>query len=308
MYWHTIVCCGILTIYWNFICKMAQTPVKQQLSVGTLSPNLSSQLKTAEEVSLTLDSSNKFLRQMYSAKADSYVEYLNKNLKHIQLNRTDRLENHLGNVGSRVTNEYKKLKGGSNKQKFDNKVRKIALFENEMQPRNGSNSDASPGLDHASENKISHTNDINQGLRNDFSSKANTSNHESDKVNFPSNFLNKELRVDKYSKANKSKVVRSLEGKAGKALEFIETFGLIPKKLACETFDGEKCNVSLDVRRKSKIFENMLGSDKRDLRKLLHVCDSNMISDSAYHELSMHCEELPRKHLLFSCRNEINTQ
>ena len=39
------------------------------------------------------------------------------------------------------------------------------------------------------------------------------------------------------------------------------------------------------------------------------MCDNSIISDSAYHELAMQCESLPRKSTLVACRrNEINSK
>ena len=114
------------------------------------------------------------------------------------------------------------------------------------------------------------------------------------------------IRIDNCSKSNKHKIVKKLKGHVEQALDFVDTYGVIPKKLVCETFDGRKCTVNIDSHKEQTTYENMSVSEKEEVKKILHVCDTIMVSEAAYHELSMHIEEMPRKGLLISCRKEIN--
>ena len=122
-------------------------------------------------------------------------------------------------------------------------------------------------------------------------------------------FTNEGPRIDNSTKSVKKKVIRNLEENVNKALDFVETYGALPKSLICESFDGESCVLNLDGSQtpsRNTNFNDMKSPEKTDVRKILQVCDNSMISDSAYHELAMHVPEMPRKHLLVSCRNTVN--
>ena len=116
-------------------------------------------------------------------------------------------------------------------------------------------------------------------------------------------YANEGPRIDNSSKSMKKKVIRNIEKNVNKALDFVETYGALPKSLVCELFDGESHVLSLDGSQtpgRNPNFNGMTSTDKLNVRKVLQVCDNSMISDSAYHELAMHVPEMPRKHLLVS--------
>lgn len=89
----------------------------------------------------------------------------------------------------------------------------------------------------------------------------------------------------------------------------MELYGILPKDLVCETFDGDRCIVNLDGNNdQNSSYEKLPTISQSDVKRILHVCDNSMISDNAYHERSMYIPEMPRKHLLLSCRNETSNQ
>lgn len=69
--------------------------------------------------------------------------------------------------------------------------------------------------------------------------------------------------------------------------------------------DGEACKINLDRSRSKYIGCDNISSK---VKQILYVCDNAMISDTAYHELSMHVDALPRKGAFISCRGEIISQ
>ena len=110
-------------------------------------------------------------------------------------------------------------------------------------------------------------------------------------------------------KTNKSNVFKKLEHNVKKALSFVETFGVVPKELLCETFDGESCSIKVEGSKSKYTGSNNLSvTEQRRVKRIFQVCDNSMISNSAYHELAMHCDTMPRKCNLIECRNEINSQ
>ena len=157
----------------------------------------------------------------------------------------------------------KKIRSGHKKTKFDEKLKKINVQENEMV----TSSDVS----------------------------------KSETKSVP------RKRLDTVSKTNKSKLKHKLEADVEKSLDFVESYGVIPKQLICETLTGDPCVLNVDGRKTQQIsYENMSSDAKHEVKSMLNVCDNAMISDSAYHEIAMRMPTLPRRNHLIACRNEIN--
>ena len=199
---------------------------------------------------------------------------------------------------SRTGSAYKKCKGGRNKLQFDKKVNKISVTSAEIVNVQG--------LKPQSDLTDLHSESIPTMNAPESPGSFEISD---DKENIP-NFDNSGVRIDNASKTNKSKIIKKLENKVEKALGFVETFGVVPKELLCETFTGESCTINIDGSKSAKNtgYDNLSTADQSKVQKILHVCDNSIISDSAYHELAMQCESLPRKSTFVACRNEINSK
>ena len=63
----------------------------------------------------------------------SYVKKINEYVKHVKLHPSECLETHLSNKSSRLSSEYKNIKGGNNKSKFDKKLNSITAFATEIE-------------------------------------------------------------------------------------------------------------------------------------------------------------------------------
>lgn len=236
-----------------------------------------------DEIFLTLDISNKFLRknQCNINENRTFVDIINTALDHVQLRSSQRLETRLLNESSRSVAVYKSTKGGNNKIKCDKKVKKIAVLQNELQI----------------------VSDVikNTHLRIDYSE----TNKEDSGAN--KSLQNNGTRLDNVSDHNKKRVLKKLETNTKTALEFVETYGVLPKSLVCETFDGKRCVVNVDGSKSKNSYDTLPTKEKNQVKQLVHICDNSMISDASYHELAMSSNgSLPPKHLLIACRNEAN--
>ena len=79
--------------------------------------------------------------------------------------------------------------------------------------------------------------------------------------------------------------------------------------MLCETFDGKSCVLNVDGTTTQNVsYDDLSSSDKHEVKSMLNVCDGGMISDAAYHEISMRVPSMPRSHHVIACRNELNTQ
>ena len=69
------------------------------------------------------------------------------------------------------------------------------------------------------------------------------------------------------------------------------------------------CIVNVDGTTTQNVsYDNLSSSDKQEVKSMLNVCDGGMISDAAYHEISMRVPSMPRSHHVMACRNELNSQ
>ena len=182
---------------------------------------------TSDAQTNTLQITNKYLRMISKEGSfnGSHIDVINTQLKYVQLLSCERLENRLLNEVSRTTSKYKTVKGGNNKMKFDKAVKKIAVFGEELkqcQPL----SPITPSTPHTPSNTSA--------------TRPATPNTDSPSL------INSGNRVDNSSSRHKSRLIGKLGTNASKALEFVETYGVLPKKLMCETFDGHDCSISLD--------------------------------------------------------------
>ena len=129
----------------------------------------------------------------------------------------------------------------------------------------------------------------------------------SDYVKSPS--VNTGKRIDNVSTPHRGREVSRLKENLDKSLNFVESYGVLPRKLLCERFDGKSCVLNVDGTTTQNVsYDNLSSSDKQEVKSMLNVCDGGMISDAAYHEISMRVPSMPRSHHVIACRNELNTQ
>ena len=62
----------------------------------------------------------------------SILDDVNNYLKHMKLNSNERLADNFYKIRNKLASEYKKLKGGSNKTKFDQREKSITVHTHEI--------------------------------------------------------------------------------------------------------------------------------------------------------------------------------
>jgi len=100
-----------------------------------------------------------------------------------------------------------------------------------------------------------------------------------------------------------------LESYAEKALSFANTFGLNPVKLNCKSESGKSVSLKLgdSPATKESKYQNLDSEEKDRLKQLVFILDKFCLSDSAYHELSMFFDDMPRKYTVIQCRDDLNS-
>ena len=166
--------------------NMSFTPVKgKKFGIGTQSSKLF-QLSSTEDVALTLDLTNRFLRnlqidsELSSTNSRSLIEILNSKFEHVQFHENSRLEERLRIEVFKSVAGIKKCKGGRQRSMYDAKVKKIAILASEI---------------------------VNvQELKKEQSVSVTAMENEpsNDKEN-SENFENTGIRIDKSTKENRSK-------------------------------------------------------------------------------------------------------
>ena len=124
------------------------------------------------------------------------IDKINDNLKYVQLLPSERLKSRISSEVYRCSVEYRKLRNGYRKAQMDKNVKSISIQENEIKHTVV----ATP---------IQPKHLIPQGV-------ANTGH----------------VHIDNSSSKNKHRVVRRLEKSSEKVLDFVETYGVIPKKVS----------------------------------------------------------------------------
>lgn len=110
---------------------------------------------------------------------------------------------------------------------------------------------------------------------------------------------------DSMSALVKHRTIREIKKKSEKALWFAESFGLLPISI---TFQSEtsKVNVDLSTSKGSTRYDELDPTYKQKLREIILIMDKFGISDAAYHELTYHCHDLPKKYLICQSRSDLN--
>ena len=104
---------------------MAHTPSNSSIFIRTDLESNKSKLQITSKQLRTLSSDENF--------NGSYTEFINSKLMHVQLRTCDSIETRLLKEVSRTQNDYKKLKGGTCRSKYDEKVKSIQVFDEEIQ-------------------------------------------------------------------------------------------------------------------------------------------------------------------------------
>ncbi|CAG2186020.1 unnamed protein product [Mytilus edulis] len=106
---------------------------------------------------------------------------------------------------------------------------------------------------------------------------------------------------------NKSRKNREFKSKAETALWFAESYGLVPQYIKLQSSIGEAFKVDFQPTDYNKSsFQDLPDEEKQKIKDLLFILEKFNVSESAYRELTLYCDGLPRKYLISQCRDDIN--
>ena len=88
--------------------------------------------------------------------------------------------------------------------------------------------------------------------------------------------------------------IKEFKSKAETALWFAESYGLL------ETTDGQTVKVDFNLSSSKSSYQDLPEEGRRNIKDLLFILEKNNVSESAYRELRVFCDGLPRKYLVSS--------
>ena len=99
---------------------------------------------------------------------------------------------------------------------------------------------------------------------------------------------------------NKWRKIKEFKSKAETALWFVESYGLVPQYLKLESTDGQTVKVDFNPSSSKSSYQNLPEEERQKIKDLLFILEKNNVSESAYRELTVFCDGLPRTYLVSS--------
>lgn len=303
--------------------------------------------RSREPVAFSLNLTNVFVKELSSLKAKypelTYVQLLNSALRFYKIkDYSERVNKRLATVCSRVTKEYRDLKGGRRFLQLNEKSRSLTIFESELVDVGKLQNDLHSVTEVSDELKArcSTLYDELLSVKKEFheleSSHAKLKLSHADKAKQVEKlekeiaslreenvFLHDHIRklqgcpvptcqgkkIPELKRQQQVRKLKELKSGAERALWFAETFGLIPETLTLKSAaSGESHVLEFHNNNAHTSFDNLPYEEKTKIEKLLYILDTFYVSDAAYHEIALTCESgLPSKHLIVQCRNSLST-
>ena len=88
--------------------------------------------------------------------------------------------------------------------------------------------------------------------------------------------------------------IKEFKLKAETALLFAEFYGLL------ESTDGQTVKVDFNLSSSKSSYQDLPEEERRNIKDLLFILEKINVSESAYRELTVFCDGLPRKYLVSS--------
>ena len=88
--------------------------------------------------------------------------------------------------------------------------------------------------------------------------------------------------------------IKEFKSKAETALWFAESYGLL------ESTDGQTVKVDFNLSSSKSSYQDLPEEGRRNIKDLLFILEKINVSESAYRELTVFCDGLPRKYLVSS--------
>ena len=93
---------------------------------------------------------------------------------------------------------------------------------------------------------------------------------------------------------------KEFKSKAETALWFVESNGLVPQYLKLESTDGPTAKVDFNPLSSKSSYKDLPEEERQRIKDLLFILEKFNFSESAYRELPLFCDGLPRTYLVSS--------
>ncbi|CAG2242280.1 unnamed protein product [Mytilus edulis] len=294
------------------------------------SPKLNKHLAQNPNLSVTVAVTSSFFKELSKAKDCyqdfRYIDILNSQLEAFQLKYTERLERRLESKTIHVLWLYRKITGSRKRKAFDSTVHKLAIFSDELENVKKLNYTLQKfqieNLDFDQR-----CFDLHEKLRSEIVEKnilvekkqclikqLGIVTYENENLLNYVKILHKRVATPNSGKEfteisdnNKSRKIREFKSKAETALWFAESYGLVPQYIKLQSSIGEAFKVDFQPTDYNKSsFQDLPDEEKQKIKDLLFILEKFNVSESAYRELTLYCDGLPRKYLISQCRDDIN--
>jgi hypothetical protein len=105
---------------------------------------------------------------------------------------------------------------------------------------------------------------------------------------------NSEKEFSEITENNKSRKIKEYKSKAETALWFVESYGLVPQYLKLESTDGQTVTVDFNPSSSKYSYQDLPEEERQQIKDLLFILEKFNVSESAYRELTVFCDGLPR--------------
>lgn len=289
------------------------------------SPKLNKHLAQNPNLSVTVAVTSSFFKELSKAKDCyqdfRYIDILNSQLEAFQLKYTERLERRLESKTIHVLWLYRKITGSRKRKAFDSTVHKLAIFSDELENVKKLNYTLQKfqieNLDFDQR-----CFDLHEKLRSEIVEKnilvekkqclikqLGIVTYENENLLNYVKILHKRVATPNSGKEfteisdnNKSRKIREFKSKAETALWFAESYGLVPQYIKLQSSIGEAFKVDFQPTDYNKSsFQDLPDEEKQKIKDLLFILEKFNVSESAYRELILYCDLLPRKYLISWC-------
>jgi hypothetical protein len=93
---------------------------------------------------------------------------------------------------------------------------------------------------------------------------------------------------------------KEFKSKAETALWFVESYCLVPQYLKLESTDGQTAKVDFNPLSRKSSYQDLSEEERQRIKDLLFILEKFNVSESAYRELTLFCDGLPRTYLVSS--------
>ena len=104
----------------------------------------------------------------------------------------------------------------------------------------------------------------------------------------------------KLTKITNQVKIKEFKSKAETALRFVESYGLVPQYLKLESTDGQAVKVDFNPSSSKSSCQGLPEEERQKIKDLLFILEKFNVSESAYMELTVFCDGLPRTYLVSS--------